>query len=253
MKKELKEILGLGLIMAKTNFKLKNEGTFLGILWYLITPLITFLLLLGIFEDRLGQNIPNYPLYLLLGILIFNYVNRIASESIRLLKQNNEIIKSINFRKEALVINVLFTNLFMHFFEIIILILFLIFFKISIISMILYPLILFIISTFALGLGLFLSSIEIYFVDLKNLWGFFSKAIWFLTPIFYTIGGQTKLRILNYLNPMYYLITFARDIIIYSKLPSNEILFGTFFFTAFFIILGTILFRKLNKKFAELV
>ena len=86
MIQKLKSTLGLSLALAKAQFKLKNEGTWLGVLWYLLAPILTFLFMLGIFHDRLGNNIPNYPLYLLLGIILFNFFRKIADESVAIIK-----------------------------------------------------------------------------------------------------------------------------------------------------------------------
>jgi len=250
---KLMSVAGLSLSLAKAKFNLRNEGTWLGIFWYLLAPIITFSFLLGIFTDRLGNNIPNYPLYLFLGIIIFNYTNKILSESVGILKGKSGIIKSINFPKESLVGSVVLSTFFSHVFEIIILILFLLFFGISVKMMIFYPIFLLFISIFAFGSSLILSSLGIYFFDLSNIWTFFSKLLWFGTPIFYAIEGQTRLFYLNLLNPFYYFITIVREVIIYSKIPSMWLIMGALFYTLLALLFGLIIFNKLKPKFAELI
>jgi len=249
----IKSILGLSLAMAKARFKLKNEGTWLGVLWYLLSPVLTFLLLLGIFQDRLGHNIPNYPLYLLLGIILFNYFQKISSESVTIIRGNSGTVKAINFPKESLIYSVILKTIFSHIFEIFILIIFLIIFGVPIKMMVFYPLIIFFLSIFALGAGLILASLGTYFFDLANIWGFASKLIWLATPIFYSIGGQTKLFYLNLFNPMYYFITLARDLIIYTRMPDPWILFGALGYSLLFLLIGLFIFKKLKVKFAELI
>ena len=250
---KIKSIAGLSLSLAKVRFKLRNEGTWLGVLWYLLAPLLTFILLLGIFTDRLGQNIPNYPLYLLLGIIMFNYFSKISSESVKILRSNSGIIKSLNFPRESLIGSVVLQALFSHIFIIIILLLFLLFFNIPIKMIIFYPLVLFIFSIFAFGFALILSSLAVYFFDLDNIWTFASTLIWFATPIFYAVEGQTRLGILNFFNPLYYYITIARDIIIYMKIPELIILLGGIFYSLIFLLIGLLIFNKLKPKFAELI
>lgn len=249
----LKRIFSLGLSIAKAGFKLKNEGTWLGVFWYLLGPILTFFLLLGIFTDRLGSNIPNYPLYLLLGIILFNYFKKIGDESIKIIRNHQNMVRSINFPKESLVISIILKTLFSHIFEIIILIVFLIFFGISIKGMIFYPLILIFLSIFCLGLALILSSLEVYFFDLEDIWGFASKLLWLGTPIFYAIEGQTKLEILNLFNPMFYFITIARDLIIYTRLPQTWLILGMVGYSILFLISGIYIFNKLKNRFSELL
>lgn len=249
----IKQTLGLSLSIAKYEFKLKNEGTWLGVLWYLLSPLLTFLLLWLIFRDRLGSKIPNYSLYLFLGIILFNYFQKISDGSIALLNSYSGIIKSINFPRESLVGAVVLKILFSHFFEVLMLIIFILFFGISIKTIVFYPLILFFLSIFSFGTALILSSIRIYFFDLDNIWGFASKLIWLGTPVFYAIGGQTKLFYINLFNPMFYFISVARDLIVYTKAPALWIILGMIGYSLLFLLAGLFIFNKLKVKFAELV
>jgi len=253
MRLKIKRFFRLSWVIAKAEFKLKNEGTWLGIFWYLLAPVLTFLLLLGIFTDRLGQNIPNYPLYLLLGIILFNYFQKITNECVRIIRTNKGIIKSINFPRESLIGSVVLKTIFSHIFEIIILIGFLLFFGISIKGLIFYPLILIFLSIFSFGAGLILASLGVYVFDLDNLWVFFSKLVWFATPIFYVIGGQTRLFYLNLFNPMYYFITIARDLIVYGNAPELWMMLVGLNYSLLFLLIGIIIFNKLKIKFAELI
>jgi len=247
-----RRIIGLSLSLAKTEFKLKNEGTWLGIFWYLLSPILTFLVLVAIFQDRLGQEINNYPLYLLLGIIMFNYFQKITVSSTIVIR-STQVIKAISFPKEALVSSVVLQNLFSHLFEIVILIFFLLFFNIPMTAIIFYPIILIFLSIFSFGVGLILASVGVYIFDLNNVWGFVVSFIWFMTPIFYEIGGQGRLFILNLFNPMYYFITIARDLIIYVRIPELWMILMCIFYTLLFLFVGLLIFNKLKKKFAELI
>ncbi|MGV8152509.1 MAG: ABC transporter permease [Candidatus Nanoarchaeia archaeon] len=249
----LKSFLGLGIQLAKANFKLRNEGTWLGIFWYLLNPLLTFLLLWAIFINRLGDDIPNYPLYLLLGILLFNYFQRITSDAVLIIRMNSGIIKSINFPKESLVGGVILSTLFAHLFEIAIWIIFMIIFKSSISTMIFYPIIIIFFSIFCFGFSLILATLGIYFLDLDNVWSFVSKLIWFATPIFYSLEKGTLLYYANMFNPLYYFITIAREAIIYTRLPETWIVLVALGYSLLFLFVGIVYFNKFKNKFAELI
>ena len=250
---KIKSIFGLSLALAQAGFKLKNEGTWLGVFWYLLSPVLIFLLLSSIFTDRLGGGIPLYPLYLFLGIILFSYFQKISSESVKILRTNEGIIKAIHFPKESLIGSAVLKTLFSHIFEVFILIIFLVIFGIPIKTMIFYPLILFFLSIFAFGASLILSSIEVYFSDLDHIWGFVSKLIWFGTPIFYAIEGQTRLFTANLFNPMFYIITVARDIIVYARMPEAWMILGMVGYSFLSLFIGLFIFNKLKTKFAELL
>lgn len=249
----IKEVLGLSFAIAKAEFKLRNEGSYLGILWYLLNPLLMFVLLVLVFSDRLGNKIPHYPLYLLLGIIIFNFFQQATTESTKTINDNRFIIKSIDFPRESLIGTIVLSGLFSHIFEIIVFTLFLIFYEISIIYIFFYVFILVFLFIFIFGVSLILSSISVYFVDLENIWRFASRLLWLATPIFYAIGGQTRLFIFNLFNPLYYFITIARDIIIYTKMPQIWMIMGMMGYSLIALVLGIIIFGKLKKRFAEMI
>lgn len=251
---KIKSILGLSLQLAKAGFKLRNEGSYLGVFWYLLNPLLMFGLLLLIFSNRVGAGIPSYPLYLLLGIIMFNFFQQATTEATKaIIKDYQLIIKSINFPRESLIASIILKTLFSHLFEIILFVIFLLVFKNSLIGIISYPLMLLFFCFFVFGFSLILGALTVYFIDLENIWLFASRLIWLGTPIFYAVEGQTKLFYVNLFNPMYYFITIARDLIIYLKIPEPWIILGAVSFSLLFLAIGLLIFNKLKIKFAEMI
>lgn len=250
---KLKSIWRLSLSRAKAEFKLKNEGTLLGPFWYLLSPILMLLLLLGIFSSGLGKEIPSYPLYLFLGIIIFNYFKNITTESVKSIRDNAGFIKSINFPRESLIGSIILKNFFSHLFEIILLVILLIHFNISLKMMIFYPIIFIFLSIFCAGIALIISSLGTHIYDLDNIWIFFSMFLWLATPIFYSAEIQGGLSIINLMNPLFYFITISRDLIIHAKIPEISLIIGAIFYSLFFFILGLFIFNKIKIKFAELI
>jgi len=244
----------LSFALAKAQFKLRNEGSYLGIFWYLLNPLLMFILLFSIFSDRLGSEIPFYPLYLLLGIIMFNFFQQATTESTRaIIGGYGPLIKSINFPRESLIISIILKTLYSHIFEIILFIILIFILGASLNGLIFYPIILILFCLFTFGSCLILSALTVYFIDLDNIWNFIVRVIWFATPVFYEIGGQTKLFYLNLFNPIYYFITIARNLIIYTKAPELWVITGAAFYSLLFLIIGLLIFNKLKIKFAELI
>ena len=248
----LRFIFRLSLQIAKAEFKLKNEGSYLGVFWYLLNPVLTFGLLFYIFSDRLGNSIQYYSLYLLIGIILFNLFQSATIESSKALVYNH-LIKSINFPREAIIISVILKSLFSHFFEILLFCCVLIFMHFNLFWVLFYIPILIIFLVFIFGVSLILAYLTIFFIDLDNIWNFLVRLIWLGTPIFYAISGQTRLFYLNLFNPIYYFITTTRAVIIYHTMPEAWILLGMFGFSALSLLIGISLFKILNKKITELV
>lgn len=247
-------IMDLSFQIAKADFKLKNEGSYLGIFWYLLNPILTFTILFFIFSDRLGDNIPLYPLYLLIGILLFNFFQSTTLESTRtLILDNHHLIKSINFPKTSLILAIVLKNLLSHFFEILLFCLIMIFLGTNTSLILWYIPILIFFSLFTFGVSLILSSLTVFFVDLDNIWNFTVRLLWLGTPIFYTIEGQMKLFYVNIFNPLYYFITAMRDVIIYHSIPELWIIWGVVGFSLASVLTGIIIFGRLHNKIAELI
>lgn len=246
------QVIGLSFQIAKAEFKLKNEGSYLGIFWYLLNPILTFALLFFVFSDRLGNTIPEYPIYLLLGIVLFNIFQSATLESTKsIIKEHRSLIKSINFPRESLILSIVLKNLFSHVIEIALCCILLIYMHYSLFWFLFYLPILFFFLLFIYGTALILSSLTVFFVDLDNIWAFAVRLIWLGTPIFYSIGGQMRLFYVNLANPLYYFITATRDLVIYHRMPEMWIVWGVVGFSVFTFICGFFLFRTLNIKAAE--
>ncbi len=250
---ELARVLKLSFPLAVAQFKLKNEGSYLGIIWYLLNPLLLFMLLILVFGDRLGTGIQDYPLYLLIGIIAFNFFQRTTTEATRIVHENAHLIKSINFPRAALAGSIILKTLFQHMFEVIVLGALMLYFGVPVFRLLFYLPVLLVLIAFSFGVCLCFSAIAVYFPDLENIWLFASRLLWFATPIFYDIGGQGRLFFLNLFNPLYYMIRASRELIIYGTRPSSWVLAGALVYALAGIVIGTSIFNLLKRKLAELI
>jgi ABC-type polysaccharide/polyol phosphate export permease len=83
MKDEIKKMIRVSFSLAKVNFRLRIENSYLGIFWYLLNPLIMFGILLLVKKAAFPEaSIPYYPLFLIIGISAFNFFKQAISESI---------------------------------------------------------------------------------------------------------------------------------------------------------------------------
>ncbi len=237
--------------LAKTNLKLKYEGSYLGPLWYILKPLLLLGVLLIVFSSSLGRNIIHYPVYLLLGIIIWNLLSEATLTGMESIK--NSLIKSIKFPKESLVVSSIISSIISHVFEILVFALFLLIYGISPLNLIFYVFILVFFFFFVLGVSFFLSSVNIYFSDLRNIWIFALLAGWFLTPIFYLIREGSRLFTINLFNPMFYFISIAREIVIYKQIPELFMFLMIILFSLSSLLIGYLVFKRLENKFPELI
>ncbi len=252
---KIKKNLSLSFQLAKTGFKQKNEGSFLGILWYLLEPLFLFIIFLKL-KNITGQGVTHYSLYLFLGLIMFNFFRKTTSDSANVIEENALFIKSVKLNQKAFVVASLLKSVFSHFFEIAVFAVFLIYFNAFSSGLALYPIIFFIFCAFTLGVSFFVATLSVYISDFGNLWRIFTTLLWFATPIFYAPEMVSKAGLpvsFNYLNPLYYFITLAREIVIYGKTPEPHLLIGVLVFSLLFLIIGLFIFKKFEDGFVEMI
>ncbi|MBM3247539.1 hypothetical protein FJZ17_03315 [Candidatus Pacearchaeota archaeon] len=250
----LRGIIGLSWSLTKANFKLRNEGSYLGLFWYLLYPLLMFVILFTI-KGALYKNtsIEFYPAYLMLGLIVYNFITGTLSSSINLMLSNKHFIKSMNINKNSLILANVLQTTFSHVFEFFLFFVLLLITGVPLINIFFYPLVFILIFFFLIGISSIFSIIGSYIYDLKNIWTIVSGILLFVTPVAFIIQKNTSLETINQFNPLYYYITLSRELIIYSRIPSQEIIWGAIICSLVFFIIGTLIFNKFKRKLAEVV
>lgn len=253
-KSELLEILRISFHLAKANFRLRIEGSYLGIFWYLIKPLALFAVLLLVRAAAFqAAYIPAFPLYLLIGIAGYNFFKDAITGSIDAINTNPGYLKSINnIKPESLVLAVIIQNIFSHGFEFMMIGALAIYLQVPLFGLLLYPLLLLIFALLTLGISLIFATIGAYISDLDNIWVIVSQLMLLATPIFYIAPKGSLIYNINLFNPLFYFLEAARDLIIAGTIATNEIAVLFFLGTAL-LLLGGYIFGKFKKKFAELL
>ncbi len=251
---KIKGILGLSFSLAVAKFKTRNEGSYLGILWYLIEPLLLFALILFVRGAAFSNTgIENYPIYLIIGLLTLQFFSKSTASSLETVEENKNYIKNMKISHESLVISNVLRMIFSHFFEVIILVVLMIVFGGYFLGIIFYPLVFFSYILFILGASFLFAVIGAFIKDFANVWKIFTMLLLFASPIFYVVEKGTLLYKLNLFNPIFHYASALRDILIQGQVPALINIFVLIFLPIFFIIFGLWIFEKYKYKFAELI
>jgi ABC-type polysaccharide/polyol phosphate export permease len=194
-----------------------------------------------------------YPLYLLLGLIMFNFFLSTTSLATHAISSSGGVIKSMKIIQESLVMSSVFQFVFSHLLEMAVFMAFMVYFKVNILYVLFYLPIFFFFVLFVLGFSFILAAAGVYIIDLSNIWAVFCRLLWFLTPIFYVLPRSILLQMINYFNPMYHFINISREIIIYHQVPQALTLLLAIFASIFSFFLGLFIFQKFKNKFAEYV
>ncbi len=241
----------LALSLAKTNFKLRNEGSYLGILWYLLEPMCFFIIILLVGGALNRSPVEFYPLYLLLGLIMFNFFMNSTMIASKAITSHSSLIKSTKVSQESLVMSSVLQFVFSHAVEMLVFLAFMFYFEANFWNLLFYFPIFFFFILFVLGLSFLLSAVGVYISDLANIWAVIARLLWFLTPIFYIMPESLIYQRISYFNPMFHFINIAREIIIYGNIPKLSTLILAVFFSVLSLFFGVFIFEKIKHKFAE--
>lgn len=239
--------------LAWSEFKLRYKNSILGYFWSLLEPMLMLLVLYVVFSNLMKVQVEYYQLFLLLGIILWGFLSRATTIGMFSIVGKPGMVKKIYFPRDIFVISSCVTALLMSVFESLIFIMFMIFFRAPIsINLVYAPLILLCLFAISLGLSLALSALNVFYRDVQFIWQVLLQIGYFVTPILYTIdvfpGNLQKFVLLN---PIARILISARDTIIYSSPAKTEDLLFMFLSSMVFLLVGYIIFSRLEPGFAE--
>ena len=246
--------------LLKTNVKKdirgKYKGSFLGILWSFLNPLLQVVVYYIVFPYLMrGADIDNYIVYLVTGIIPWTFFASCISAGTSVIKANDGIIKKVYFPKEVLVVSQVLSGIVNFFISSIIVILFCLLSGVGIsIHIITIPIIVLIQSILTLGIVFILSSLEVYAQDLEYVVTFILNMLFYGTPILYSISSFSNAGLVGTLirlNPMTTLMFAYRDAFMYHQWPDFTNLFFVLILGLVTLAIGYQIFKKLEKGFAE--
>lgn len=240
----------------------KYKRSMLGWTWSLLNPLSTMVIYTIVFSLILKVHPPvgvpsglhNFALFLLCGLLPFNYVQNGVMGSMGSLVANANLIKKTYFPRELLPAAIVASSLVSHLIEMGLLLVALVAFG-NVKSILYVPIVLgliLLITMFSLGLGLILSVLNVYFRDVQHLMGIVFNIWFYLTPIVYPITlVPVALRQLLKLNPLTDFTECIRAAWYDNRLPPGPEVAYLVVISAAVFFLGLFVFGKLEGKLAE--
>ncbi len=237
--------------LISRDFKIKYKRSALGVAWSFLNPLLSMAVQYVVFSTIFRSDVPNYPLYLLTGIVFFNFFSEATSTGMVSITSNAALIKKVYMPKYIYPISKVFSSLINFSLAILPIFLFMIFtgtpFRPSLLLLIFDIICL---TGFIAGMVMLLSTSMTFFQDTQFLWSVISMAWMYLTPIFWpeTIVPAELLPYFR-MNPMYQYIDFARTCIINGVSPEPMAYIKCAGIALISMIIGITVFRKNQNKF----
>ena len=231
----------------------KYKHSFLGVLWSFVNPLLQIIVYAIIFPLIMRSNIEYYVVFMVCGLIPWNYFSTVINRASFTMIENGNILKKVYFPREILPLSVVTSETITFLISSIIIVCFVLGYGLGItINIVFYPILLFVQFVLLLGISLFVSSITVYFRDLQHFIGVLLQLFFYATPIVYSVESipENFQWILKY-NPMTYIIEGYRDIFYYQTMPEIGTLLIVLVIGILLCVTGYIVFNKLQKKFAE--
>lgn len=233
------------------DLKVKYRRSFLGYLWSLLNPLLMMLVMTLVFSTIFKSNIENFPVYLICGQTLFTFFNESTNMAMSSIVDNGSLIKKVYIPKYIFPASRVFSSLVSLFFSFAAIIIVMVFTRAEFTwTCILFFIPVFFLFFFCLGMSLILSSLCVFFRDIKHLYGVVTLAWTYMTPIFYPLDAlPVSVQSIIKLNPMYHYINFFRNLVLYNNIPGPNTWFACIASSVLVMIVGIIVFRRSQKKF----
>ena len=238
---------------VKKDIRGKYKGSFLGVLWSFINPLLSVVVYAIVFHYIMRFNIENYLIYLIAGIIPWNFFTSAINAGMNSILFNADIIKKVYFPRVILPISSVTSGLVNFSISCLIVILFAAFSGVGIsIYLLFLPVVAMIQYIFTLGVVFILSALEIYVRDIEHIVNFFISMLFYVTPILYTPDYvPDNFAFILKINPLAYIINAYHSIFYYKELPNMGDLGIILVISIAIFFIGYKIFDKLQKGFAE--
>lgn len=240
--------------LVARDLKARYKNSFLGFAWSLLNPLMMMAVYTVVFSILLRSTIPNFPVFVMIGLLPWNLTVGAVMGSINSIVGNGHLIKKVYFPREILPLSTVLSAAVNFLLATIVLVLMLLFFQVTLSPLVLYfPLVLAIHLIFLAGVAFFLSSLNVFFRDTEVIMEAVILAWMFLTPIFYNIEDLTAsyARYIYIVNPMASIMSTYRLILLYNGVPAWDFLLRTFLTSAAVLAFGYWFFLRRVGRFGE--
>ena len=245
-----------------TDFKLRYQNSVLGYLWSLLRPLALFVILYIVFTKflKVGDQIPYFAVYLLLGIILWNFFVEVTSGSVSVIVNKGDLLRKINFPKYVIVVASSVAALINLFLNLIVVAVFMILSGIEFrVDGLLFLLLIVELFIFSLAIAFFLSAVFVRFRDISYIWEVALQGGFYATPILYPLSlvPVVAARILM-LNPIAQIVQDTRFVLITDKTQTISMVYGTplarlipIAIVLVFVVISVSYFKARSRFFAE--
>lgn len=249
----------LVLRLAKTDFKLRYHGSILGYVWAILKPLLMFTILNFVFSSIFNfrnSGTPNYPLELLMGLLMFQFFSEGTMNGMNALVSKAQLVTKIYVPRWTIVLGSTINSLFIYGMNLIVLTVFFFVYHITptfggIAMFFIYSILLYVLIV---AFSFLTAPLFVCFRDLAMIWEVLLTVLLYASPIIYPLAMMPEyIQKIMLFNPLAFIIHFSKRGLIENYFTNG--------WNFLFLIIGVVgiftisflIFRKTEKKIAEYI
>jgi len=223
-----RRFFNLTMTLALTDWKLRFFGSALGYVWSLLRPLLLFGILYLVFSQivKIGEAVPNYPLVLLIGVVLFAYFAEVTGDCVSCVVDRESLVRKVSFPRMVVPLSVAVSSSFNLALNLIVVAIFVVISGVEPrLSWLLLPIPILLLVVLATGVGMLLAALYVTLRDIGPIWDVIAQGLFYATPVFFPIEfvldnfSQTAGR-LAMANPLATIITETRYLLIGPELTS---------------------------------
>ncbi|MEK6589309.1 MAG: ABC transporter permease [Nitrospinota bacterium] len=230
--------------------KLRYKRSFLGFFWTMLNPLMMMIILTIVFSQLMRFDMKNFAIFLLCGLLPWNYFSQSISMATTSLISNANLINRVYIPKAIFPLSIIFSNMVNMVLSLIPLFLLMIIIGVRIQpSILLIPVLLLNLMFFTAGISLFISCLNVFFRDFTHMIEIIITAWFYVTPIIYPLEKiPAQYEMFFKLNPLIYIIGNFREVIFYGRIPDFSFMLNSLFASVISFVMGYWYFYKNEKQ-----
>lgn len=207
--------------LTSREIKRKYARSSLGILWSVLNPLLHMVVMSLIFSTMFRRSIEKFPIYFLTGQIFWTLFSGATNSAMTALVDNRNLLVKAKLPKQTFVLSRIYTALVNFGYTCIAYVLMLAVFQINpSVTMLLFPIAVLSIISMSVGVGYILSVIYVFFADVKYLYSVFLTLWMYMCALFYPVTSLPEaMQTFIGCNPIYVTIAFARECVIYGRIP----------------------------------
>ncbi len=251
--------------LVRRELTARYRGSVIGVAWSLLNPVVYMIVYTVVFSKFMRFSIPgtSYPVYLLSGLLAWNFLTQSIGASVNSILGNSALVKKVAFPWIMLTVATVVAAFINYAISLVLLAPLLIFFHVPVSpALALLPLVTAVLFILVLGLSLGLAAANVYFRDIEYLTMIVIQVWFYITPVIYQLDQILAashnsilfaiFRWVLYINPMTWIVTAFQDVIAFHRWPAHwPGLAYAAGMGALVLVAGTLLFQRLSHRFAE--